>query len=161
MSQLWRRGPEWLQAGFEPSHQNEVQSMPGECTLELKTTQSHSLVSTEPSTAIESILDPTKFSTLLRLIGVTAMVFRAARRFKNLKRKEAINSPVNLVEESLEAELLWVKSGQNEISDLKTLTKQFNLFKDERGVWRCGERLANTEIPYAVKYPILLLKVTL
>ena len=77
VSQLWRRGPEWLQAGFEPSLHGGVQSMPRECTLELKTTQSHSLVSTEPNTAIELILDPTKFSTLSRLIGVTARVLRA------------------------------------------------------------------------------------
>ena len=42
------------------------------------------------------------------------------------------------------------------MSDLKTLTKQFNLFQDEKGVWRCGGRLANTELLYSVKYPILL-----
>ena len=53
-------------------------------------------------------------------------------------------------------ESLRVKSAQRETSDLKTLTKQFNLFKDERGVWCCGGRLANTEILYASKYPILL-----
>ena len=60
------------------------------------------------------------------------------------------------VEESLRAKLFWVKNAQREIPDLKTLTKQFNLFKDERGVWCCGRRLANTEIPYADNYPILL-----
>jgi len=58
VSQLWRRGPEWLRVGFEPSLPSEVQSMPRECALELKATQSHSLVSTEPSMAIEPILDP-------------------------------------------------------------------------------------------------------
>ena len=158
VSQLWRRGPEWLQAGFEPSLHSEVQSMPRECTLELKNTQSHSLVSTEPNTAIELILDPNKFSTFSRLIGVTATVLRAVRRFKDLKRREVVRSRVDPVEESPRAELLWVRSAQNELSDLKTLTKQFNLFKDERGVWRCGGRLANTEIPYAAKYPILLPK---
>lgn len=47
--QLWRCGPEWIQAGFELSFHGKVQSMPRECTLELKTTQSHSLVSTEPN----------------------------------------------------------------------------------------------------------------
>ena len=60
------------------------------------------------------------------------------------------------VEESLRAKLFRVKNAQREIPDLKTLTKQFNLFKGERGVWCCGRRLANTEIPYAANYPILL-----
>jgi len=55
--------------------------------LELKATQSHSLVSMEPSTDLESILDLTKFSTLSRLIGVTAKVLRAVQRFKNLKKR--------------------------------------------------------------------------
>jgi len=158
VSQLWRRGPEWLRVGFEPSLPSEVQSMPRECALELKATQSHSLVSMEPSTDLESILDLSKFSTLSRLIGVTAKVLRAVQRFKNLKKRGGINPPVDPMEESQRAELLWVKSAQSKFSDLKTLTKQFNLFKDEKGVWRCGGRLANTEIPYTVKYPILLLK---
>lgn len=158
VSQLRRHGPVWLQAGFEPSLHGEVQSMPRECTLELKTILSHSLVSTEPNTAIELILDPAKFSTFSRLIGVTARVLRAVQKFKDLKRREAFSPP----QESLRAELLWVKSAQNELSDLKTLTRQFNLLKDERGVWCCGGRLANTKIPYAAKYPILCsLKVTL
>jgi hypothetical protein len=129
--------------------------MPTECTLELKATQSHSLVSTEPDSSVESLIDPAKFSTLSRLLGVTAKVLRAIQKFKNLKRKE-IDPPANPVEGVVEAELLWVMSAQTEISDLKTQTKQFNLFKDERGVWRCGGRLANTDIPYTVKYPILL-----
>ena len=159
VSQLWRHGPEWLVAGFEPCLESKAMSMPKECTLELKAAQSHGLVTMEPNTAIESILDPTKFSTLPRLIGVTAKVLKAVRRFKNLRRMEVVNPPLNPVEESLEAELLWVKSAQGELPDLKTLTKQFNLFKDERGVWRCGGRLANTEIPYAVKF--YSLKVTL
>ena len=34
--------------------------------------------------------------------------------------------------------------------------RQFNLFEDEKGVWRCRGRLSNVEVPYAVKNPILL-----
>ena len=81
----------------------QVQRMPQECALELKAAQSHALVSTEPNrcTSIESILDPTKFSTLSRLIGVTAKVIRAFKRFKNARRAAR-----------REAKLLWVKSAQ-------------------------------------------------
>ena len=115
----------------------------------------HNLASTTPVTTIESVLDPTKFSTLSRLIGVTVMVLRAVRSFKCLRGKGAPDLSVNAVE-AMEAELLWVESAQKEFSDIKTLTKQFNLFKDERGMLRCGGRLANTGMPYVVKYPILL-----
>lgn len=58
-----------------------------------------------------------------------------------------------------EAELLWVIDAQQSMSqesDFKSRRRQFNLFKDEKGVWRCEERLSNAEVPYAVKNPILL-----
>ena len=83
-------------------------------------------------------------------------VLRAVQRFKNLKGRRAIDRLANTVEEAAEAELLWVKSAQKELSDIKILTKQFNLFKDEKGLWRCSGQLANTDLQYAVKYPILL-----
>ena len=34
--------------------------------------------------------------------------------------------------------------------------RQFNLFEDENGVWRCKGRLSNAEVLYAVKNPILI-----
>lgn len=105
---------------------------------------------------MQSIMDPAKSSTLSRLIGVTVKVLKAVQRFKSLKGRRATDGPANAVEEAVEAELPWVKAAQKELSDLKIPTKQFNLFKDEKGVWRCGGRLANTDLPYTVKYPILL-----
>ena len=132
MSQLWRHGPEWQKASFV---QSEVQRcMPAECTLELKTTQLHSLVSTTPDSSMESLIDPTKFSTLSRLIGATAKVLRAIQKLKNLTREK--NDPsANPVDEVAEAELLWMKSAQKELSDLKIQTKRFNLFKNNE---ECG-----------------------
>ena len=156
VSRLWRQGPEWLLTGFEPGPQSEVRSteMPKGCAQELKATRSHALLSTESNVNIESLLRPTEFSTLSRLLGTTAMILRAVRRFKS--RKKEAQPPVYTAEERKQAETLWVKSAQQSITDLKNLTKQFNLFKDECGVWRCGGRLANTEVPFATKFPILI-----
>ena len=55
------------------------------------------------------------------------------------------------MEERKQAEILWVRSAQRSFTNLKNLTKPFNLFKDEHGVLRCGGRLANTEVPLVVK----------
>lgn len=154
VSQLWRHGPEWLQMGFEPSVPAPVQEMPSECAAE-KRVQSHSLASAQSSTAVESILVPDKYSRFSRLIGVTVTVLRAVRCFKKLTESQESDPPTNLRQE---AELLWIRSAQKTLSDNKTLMKQFNLFQDDEGVWRCGGRLANTEVPYATKFPILLLK---
>ena len=89
-------------------------------------------------------------------------VLRAVKKFKQLRISLA-NAPVvapvvTSVEECEAAENLWVRTVQNLLyqRDFKTLSKQFNLFQDETGVWRCGGRLSNAEIPYSTKYPILL-----
>ena len=37
-----------------------------------------------------------------------------------------------------------------------SLKSQLNLFLDENGLWHCGGRLANADIPYSTKYPVLL-----
>ena len=156
VSRLWRLGPEWLLTGFEPGPQSEVLStdIPKECAQELKATQSHTLVTTGPNISIESLLEPTEFSTLSKLLGTTAMVLRAVRRFKY--GKVEAQPSVHIVEERKQAEILWVRSAQRSFTNLKNLTKQFNLFKDEHGVWRCGGRLANIEVPFKTKFPILV-----
>lgn len=158
VSQLWRRGPDWMQTGFEPSSESDVQCIPRECAAELKATQYHNLLSMESEQPIETILDPARFSTLSRLIGVTVQVLRAVQKFKQLKRSKATAPTIDPIEERQAAETLWVKGAQNLLyqRDFKTLTRQFNLFQDEKGVWRCGGRLSNAEIPFAAKYPILL-----
>ena len=71
--------------------------MPEECAVELKATQSHTLMSAEPNVMIKSFVDPAKFSTLSRLIGVTTKVLEAVKRFKSAQRG---NPPTDLVEDS-------------------------------------------------------------
>jgi hypothetical protein len=155
VSQLWRRGPKWLQSGFEPTNEAEVQCMPTECTAELKTAQHHNLLSLKSKEAVGALLDPARFSTFSRLMGVTVQVLRAAKRFKGIQESD---SSMFCTMERQEAETLWIQDAQNLLygKDMKTLAKQFNLFQDEKGVWRCAGRLSNAELPYAVKYPILL-----
>ena len=66
VNQLWRHGPEWLQMGFEPCVSNAVQEMSNECATEIKNVKSHSLISAQSSTAIEAVIEPTRYSTLSR-----------------------------------------------------------------------------------------------
>ena len=57
----------------------------------------------------------------------------------------------------VEAELLWIIQSQLKLMQDKQFDawkKQFGLFLDETGIWRCG----NADIPYGTKYPILLSK---
>ena len=40
--------------------------------------------------------------------------------------------------------------------DFHVLEQQLDLFTDDLGVWRCGGRLTESDLPYSAKYPIIL-----
>ena len=77
-----------------------------------------------------------------------------------IKRSLRANLPNTLSPQEISAsELLWVTHVQRELvqqKDYDTLKKQLRLFRDEKGLWRCGGRLQNADLPYAAKHPILL-----
>ena len=88
VSLLWKQGPEWLQLGFEPQPTFPDQTIPKECLVEKKTSQPLCLVATSESKTLDSIIDITRFSSLEKLFQITAMVFRAVRRFKKAVDQE-------------------------------------------------------------------------
>ena len=57
--------------------------------------------------------------------------------------------------------MLWIMESQTLLLGERNFDiwkKQFELFLDKQGVWRCGGRIANANIPYSTKYPIFLHK---
>lgn len=99
--------------------------MPEECAVELKVSalRSLNLVTTDSQGSIDNLLSCEKFSTLSRLLRVTAYIVRAIGRFKS--SKEAV--PTNLTPEELaHAEVLWIRSAQRQLvsqKDFKTQQK--------------------------------------
>ena len=162
VNQLWRRGPEWLLAGVDSCPQLETPSaMPEECSLELKAkaVRSLNLVTTDTKCPIGKLIECEKFSSLTRLLRVTAQVLRAVEKFKTLRNHQPNPQPTVTPEQIARAEILWITNAQLALTSAKSFKlqqKQFNLFKDEKGIWRCGGRLSNSEAPYAVKHPVLL-----
>ena len=158
VSQLWQQGPEWLCVGLETCDETNPQSMPEECTMELRKGASHALtlVNTVSKTGVSELIDCKRFSSLSKLLRVTAQVLRAIEKFKKQRNQQ---SDALIVAQMSEAELLWVKDTQHfmtQESEFESQRRQFNLFEDEKEVWRCKSRLTNIEVPYAVKNPILL-----
>ena len=110
------------------------------------------LVTTQAPT-VGSVIKCEDFSTLTRLLRVTAYVLRAVKLFKR-----SISCPKGQLtpEELVEAERLWIVDTQTQLksgSKLKMWQKKFNLFTDDSGLVTC---LNNANLPYDTKYPLFL-----
>ena len=60
-------------------------------------------------------------------------------------------------------ERLWIIQSQLQLASdghFDEWRKQFDLFRDERGILRCGGRLTNSDLQYSTKHPIFLSKQT-
>ena len=109
-SPVWFRGPEWLQTREDmwPSHKTETEP-PAECLQEIKSSTLTNLTAIEACAA--AIIDCNKYSSLQRLLRVTAYVKRFVH---NISRKERIMGPLS-TNEIQEAEILWIKEMQGHL----------------------------------------------
>ena len=128
-SELWSCGPGWL----------------GGTSSDLR-------VVTNAGPSLDNLINCSDFNSIRRHCRVTAHVLRFA---DHLKRK---SQTVSEAQDFTRAKALWIKAAQTQLagdSGFEKLKRQFNLFQD-RGVWRCGGRLANTDIPFQEKHTVLL-----
>ena len=92
-----------------------------------------------------------------RLVRVMVYVIRDVKAFKRRGDSQS-NRPLS-TEELSEAERRWIEESQVDFEreeSFRSLKSQLNLFRDEDSLWHCDGRLANTELPYSTKYPLLL-----
>ena len=159
-SKLWRYGPDWL---IRNHPCEEALEMPNECLKEMKTSchPTHNLVVTGNVHVLSNIIGCENFSSLQRLLRVTAYVLRFIHMLKQLIKKLNLTATLELTASELaRAENLWAIESQRcfkEDRNFPTWQRQLGLFLED-GVWRCKGRLGNADIPYTAKYPILLHK---
>ncbi|XP_070557391.1 uncharacterized protein [Ptychodera flava] len=114
---------------------------------------------------IQHAIDPSNYSSLNKLLRVTALV----RRFVSiLKHKDNVPREQVTADEINQSETEWIKQIQNDrfddtITSLRgnnrkygPLVKQLKLFIDDDGILHCGGRIHNAPIEFATKFPILL-----
>ena len=100
--------------------------------------------------ALECIISLERFSSLPRLIRVTAYVLRFV---SNLKRKKANNELTDgeiKQEEVQRAKELWYKEVQRSVLEDEKFDQvkcSLSLFTGEKGILRCGGRLKNGQFP--------------
>ena len=109
----------------------------------------------------QQVVDVTKFSSIRRLLLVTAFVLRFKNNLINKwKRKEhlIVTGDIHL-EEINHAEELWVKREQFTIEKgvkYENLKKSLRLFTDDSGLLRLKGRFGNSDLSFEEKHPLLL-----
>ena len=154
-NRLWFQGPSWIvDTGSWPTWDPETTTV---CATEVdaEPTDIQPDVSSNVTEGIDKLIKVERYSTLTRLLRVTALVMRFifnCRSEKSARRLEPVTSS-----ELRDAELMWVRSCQqnaygDEIRSIKSgtirtpLVKQLKLFIDDRGNIRSGGRIHNA--PY-------------
>lgn len=158
-SKLWHCGPEWLCRTTDGADVGLPDEMPTDCTVELrprdKTT--HTLLTGDPI-CIENVIKCNNYSSLSRLMSVTMYVLKFIQALKQAVKEHNPDDLVHLAEFS-EAEILWIREAQQQLikdHHFKVWTKQFGLYQDKGGIWRCGGRLQHANIPPLTQHPVIL-----
>ena len=165
-STLWRDGLEWLREKGKqnPTEPQETQPIAEGCIPEMKSKDrpAHSLLVNEELHSLTRIMDCQRYGMMNRLLRVTAYVLRFVNNLRSTYNGDNSHTRALSSVEISEAESRWVKEAQTSLiehSKFQCWKRQFNLFLDPSGVWRCGGGISNAELPYSAKHPILLPKV--
>ena len=118
VSRLWGKGPEWLNDDISEIHFEDL-TIPEECVSELKITESCNLLVTEERKGLSEIIDCKQYSSVNRLLRVTAYILRIAKYAKQNTddSNEKANTSTTLSgSEISRAETLWIKEAQKELT---------------------------------------------
>ena len=178
-NQMWWNGPEFLlkSSEFWPSLQgNSVEitssdlhpslelkkETPSSCKKQQDSTVLMNIVAERPSTArlnLECIMSFERFSSLQRLIRVTAYILRFVSNLKRKKARKDLLSAEIKQEEVQQAKELWYKEVQRSVLKDRKFNQvklSLSLFPDKKGIWRCGGRLKNAPISFDAHFLIFL-----
>ena len=159
LKERWQHGPEFLRLPKEDWPQDDSKSERDEKEI---TKEARKIVCTVKTS--ESPVEPKRYSSWRKLIGITAYVLRFVRKLCNKTKKtdnsnEQLNDTNCLCPQELEeAERYLIKDAQRNLNDrikkgeLKTLSP----FTDEKGVIRVGGRVDKATVSYETKHPALL-----
>ena len=178
-NQLWWNGPEFLLKGKDAwpnlPVNLEVISIEPDTWLQLKKESSRSQKKQRNSTVLANVvadrvtserklnLDciiPLKgFSSLQRLIRVTAYVLRFVSNVKRKNEKKELTDEDLKQEEIERTRELWIREVQGSVLDDEKFDQvkvSLSLYKADKGIRRCGGRLKNVPIPFNARVPIFL-----
>ena len=169
-SPLWQHGPSWLTT----PDQWPVFQLPPLPPLFVAAAIANEFVPQEPSPPaldLHCVMSIDNYSTLHKLLAVTAYVLRFIGNLKTQPAEQRQIGPLE-AEELDKARLNWVKNTQQviywkEIANLQListkprtlrilLVQQLRLFLDAKGFLRCGGRIHNAPLNETTRFPYLL-----
>ena len=162
-NQLWLGGPDWLSTCQDlPDEDSYTDTeVPEECCQEIKSKKSaHTLVIAQGhGPRLGQLISCENFSSLHRLLRVTALVLKFVCLLRPKARKSDVSAPTDHPSDIDQARLYWLKDAQSQLeqdSKFSLWKHQFDLFVDKSQLWRCGGRMANSDLPSSAQTPILL-----
>ena len=164
---FWMQGPSWLtiESKWPKWSRTEI--------LHLQIEPTHVENQSEPTeitpqpTGIHRIIKASNYSTLTKLLNITAYILRF---ISNIRNRTSTQTGSLSVMELNRAQSTWILSCQHEcfpkeIQNLKStstgkkrlpLVRQLQLYLDKAGYLRCGGRIHNTPLSETAKFPLLL-----
>ena len=163
-STMWIHGPPWLphQQQWPKWHQEPISHLHAVAAIANEFVPDQGM---PPDTGLHLIIPLTKYSTLKKLLAVTAYVNRFIQTLCN--KVQVSKGPLTAIELD-KARMQWIHSCQQEvywreIKNLSTpnskrliLVRQLRLFLDKEGFLRCGGRIHYAPLDENTKFPCLL-----
>ena len=116
-------------------------------------------LTTERKLNLDCIIPLKGFSSLQRLVRVTAYVLRFVSNLKRKNEKKELSDEDLKQEEIERARELWIREVQGSVLNDEKFDQvkvSLSLYKDDKGILRCGGRLKNAPIPFNARFPIFL-----
>ena len=155
LNKRWSNGPEFLRL---PESEWPRETVPGTPKEEEMEYRQERIVGTVTTPKNGEAINPQRFSSWRRLIRVTALIQRLARRIRARRSGgQRQNGPLT-PSELQEAETLWLKEAQKSLHS-RMQNKEFDAlspFVDNKGVIRVGGRVDNAVVSYDSRHPALL-----
>ncbi|XP_044167551.1 uncharacterized protein LOC122951619 [Acropora millepora] len=168
-SSLWKHSLQWLLSESQWPHwkPSQVLHLSLSQSLEEETPSDDSVLTQLPEEKMEiqRVIDISRYSTLSKLVGVTAYVLRFLSHLCKCEPRNV--GPLSAKERHLALQG-WIKNCQtltysDEIENLTSksqsrllLVRQLRLFLDPDGLLRCGGRIHNAPLDDLAKFPFLL-----
>ncbi|XP_064462022.1 uncharacterized protein LOC135372307 [Ornithodoros turicata] len=166
-SPLWWSGPPWLSAGDISPPTIPDPNVNDTCTTVSAAPEAPDTeVVVHPVSATQNWMDLSAYSTLSRLLRVTAW---CARFVRNSRPRQPCTTGPLTSEELRHAETIWVSHVQTKafrddilalrhgsVAATSSSVRVFQPFLDASGILRVGGRLHQLQDSYQIKHPILL-----